>query len=115
MRYCIINSSLLLVGSSARKAIPLKPYLGKKAYTITAFYEILRMFSGKYDIDIDNGQHLMKDIDTQYMQVYNGKFAGGRIMLNPIGLINDGYMELLYYGKKSFGAAWVAKGLGMFH
>ena len=55
MRYCIINSSLLLVGSSARKAVPLKPYVGKKAYTITAIFEILRMFVGKYDIDIDNG------------------------------------------------------------
>ena len=55
LRYCIINTSLLLVGSSAKKAVPLKPYIGKNAYTITAFFEILKGFVGKYDIDIDHG------------------------------------------------------------
>jgi len=26
--------------------------------------------------------------------VYTGKFGGGRIMLNPMGVINDGMIEL---------------------
>lgn len=56
LRYCIINTSLLLVGSSARRAVPLKPYLGKTAYTVTAMQEIFKGFIGKYDIDIDNGK-----------------------------------------------------------
>ena len=115
MRYCIINSSLLLVGSSARKAVPLKPYVGKKTYTIIAIFEILRMFVGKYDIDIDNGQQILKDVETQYMQVYNGKFGGGRIMLNPLGLINDGYMELVFIKQLFGGLGWPVKALGMFH
>jgi predicted polyphosphate/ATP-dependent NAD kinase len=55
LRYCIINTSLLLVGSSAKNAVPLKPYIGKTAYTLTAFFEILKGFVGNYDIDIDNG------------------------------------------------------------
>jgi hypothetical protein len=30
------------------------------------------------------------------MQVYNGKYGGGQVMLNPMGLINDGFMELSF-------------------
>jgi hypothetical protein len=48
------------------------------------------------------------------MQIYNGKFGGGRIMLNPIGLINDGYMELVYMYKKFGGVTYPAKALSMF-
>ena len=29
--------------------------------------------------------------------IYNGKFGGGKIMLNPLGILNDGLMELVYY------------------
>ena len=39
------------------------------------------------------------------MQIYNGKFGGGKIMLNPLGLINDGFMELTFV-RGNIGAAW---------
>lgn len=28
------------------------------------------------------------------MSLYNGKYGGGGIMLNPFGMINDGFLEL---------------------
>ena len=37
---------------------------------------------------------LRTNFDTQIILVYNGKSGGGRIMLNPLGMINDGYFEL---------------------
>ena len=48
------------------------------------------------------------------MQIYNGKFGGGRIMLNPIGLINDGYMELVYLSKVLGGINYPYKALSIF-
>ena len=42
LRYCLINTSLLLVGSSAKNARPLKPYFGKTAYTITTVIELIK-------------------------------------------------------------------------
>ena len=30
------------------------------------------------------------------MLVFNGKFGGERIMINPMGILNDGLMELIY-------------------
>lgn len=75
----------------------------------------MKGFAGKYDIDIDNGTHLIKDMATQYMHIYNGKFGGGRIMLNPIGLINDGYMELNYMKGVKGGVKYPAMAIGMFN
>ena len=38
--------------------------------------------------------------------VNNGKFGGGRILLNPMGVMNDGHFELAFYkglwGAKAF-------------
>lgn len=31
--------------------------------------------------------------------VNNGKYGGGRIMLNPIGFMNDGYFELIFFDR----------------
>ena len=35
-----------------------------------------------------------KDVTTQLMFAYNGKFGGGRIILSPTSVINDGKFEL---------------------
>lgn len=32
--------------------------------------------------------------------VYNGKFGGGRMLLNPPGILNDGYFEFFMYYEK---------------
>jgi hypothetical protein len=29
--------------------------------------------------------------------VYNGKYGGGRMLLNSMAMINDGYFELIFY------------------
>jgi len=29
--------------------------------------------------------------------VYNGRYGGGRKLINPIGQINDGLMEFIFY------------------
>lgn len=31
------------------------------------------------------------------MLVYNGKYGGGRILLNPLAILNDGYFEMEFY------------------
>jgi diacylglycerol kinase family enzyme len=31
------------------------------------------------------------------MLVYNGKYGGGRMVLNPMAILNDGYFEMLFY------------------
>jgi hypothetical protein len=49
---------------------------------------------------------IYSNLETQYMMVNNGKFGGGRILLNPLGIMNDGHFELAFYkglwGTKAF-------------
>ena len=87
---------MLISGLTAKNAAPMKPYLGSLAYTISCLRELYRKYSCTLDLEIDDGKHFISNVNTQYLQIYNGKFGGGRIMLNPFGLINDGYMELCY-------------------
>ena len=96
LRYCVINTQMLISGLTAKNAAPMKPYLGSLAYTISCFRELYRKYQCTLDIEIDEGRHVIRNLTTQYLQIYNGKFGGGRIMLNPLGMINDGYMELCY-------------------
>ena len=85
-----------MVGSSAKNAVPYKQYIGATAYTLSTLVEIYKGDQGLYKIDIEDGKHVIDNVWTQYMQIYNGKFGGGRIMLNPLGIINDGLMELTF-------------------
>lgn len=51
------------------------------------------------NIDDDEMVQIIKNLDTQLVMVNNGKYGGGRIMLNPLGFINDGYFELIFFDK----------------
>lgn len=95
----------------------MKPYLGKHAYTIQTLIELYRRRRECYDVEIDkasietdpNATGLVKwkeDFDTMLFMVYNGKFGGGRIMLNPLGMMNDGYFEAVSWKNRfSFSTA----------
>ena len=51
--------------------------------------------NGDENTNEKDGKKLVhKDLITQYLAVYNSKFGGGRMYLNPLGIINDGYFEL---------------------
>ena len=41
-------------------------------------------------------QCIAKGQASQLLMVYSAKYGGGRIILNPHGLINDGLFELIY-------------------
>jgi hypothetical protein len=89
---------MLLVGLTAKTAKPFKPYLGSTAYTAACVIELIRRQLGTFDIEFEgeDKKYKIENLTTQYLQIYNGKFGGGRIMLNPLGLINDGLMELCF-------------------
>lgn len=31
------------------------------------------------------------------MLIYNGKYGGGRMILNPLAILNDGFFEMTFY------------------
>ena len=62
LRYCVINTSLLLVGLTAKNAVPMKPYIGKTAYTVSCINELCKMVLGDYDLEFDDGKHKLENI-----------------------------------------------------
>ncbi len=52
---------------------------------------------------------IYSNLETQFMMVNNGKFGGGRIILNPLGILNDGHFEMIFYK-----GLWGSKALKMF-
>ena len=52
--------------------------------------------SETFDLICDN-QIIGKDINTNFLMLFNGKFGGGKINLSPISLMNDGLIELGFY------------------
>ena len=65
----------------------------------------MKMRSETYDFLIDD-EILLKDIVTQFILVYNAKYGGGRMLFNPLAILNDGYFEFFHYKNLiGFGAA----------
>lgn len=71
----------------------------------------MHLRNDKFDIELD-GKMVYKGLETIFIQVNNGKLAGGRIMVNPFGLINDGLNECVLL--KSPGETGVMKAISLF-
>jgi len=48
---------------------------------------------------MNDNQVNFKDMECNFMLAYNGKFGGGGIFLNCLGMINDGYFEIGFYNE----------------
>lgn len=45
----------------------------------------------------DGMRRICKDKNFVLLFAYHGKTGGGRILLSPLSMINDGYFEVMYY------------------
>ena len=48
-----------------------------------------------------DGVKVAENIETPFVMGFNGKHGGNGILLNPLGTINDGQMELMIVNAKS--------------
>lgn len=86
-----------MAANTSKDAGPLKSYIGKHAYTVIAVREMVKKRQEKVDFIIDDGTYTIENVDSQHITVWNGKYGGGDSMLNPLGIVNDGLFELIYY------------------
>jgi diacylglycerol kinase family enzyme len=47
------------------------------------------------DLDINDGEHIVKNMQSNLMSIYNGKYGGGGVILSPLALVNDGLLEVV--------------------
>jgi len=62
LRYCIINTQLMLVGLTAKNARPMKPYIGQAAYTVSCLRELIRRVGFKFDLEFDDGKYKVENL-----------------------------------------------------
>ena len=60
--------------------------------------ELFKLRSDIYDIYIDHAK-VYDHVVSPFVMGFNGKFGGKGFLLNPMGLINDGYLDLLLIAK----------------
>ena len=96
IRYSNICVNFALIANCNRNAAGMKKCLGQGAYTLQTVIEMFKKRQEKFDIDIDEGTKVVTDLDAQFINIFNGKCAGPQITVNPLGMLNDSYMELIY-------------------
>lgn len=67
LRYCVINTSLMLIGLTAKNARPMKPYLGHTAYTVSCVKELIMRQSLKFDVEFDDGKFKVEGCQSSYL------------------------------------------------
>jgi diacylglycerol kinase family enzyme len=96
----------------------MKAIFGSNAYSAQAVFQLFKNNTETFDIDVENGQHVYKDVTTNMLMVYNSRLGGGNMVINPFGIINDGMAEVLFTQKpltilenKAFKEGAIAGGL----
>lgn len=73
---------------------------------MAALIELSKLRYDIYDIYIDE-QLVVENTATPMAMGFNGKYGGNGFLLNPMGVINDGLLDMLIITKK-YGAKQIA-------
>ena len=102
LRYVLLNTCIGLPSRVNYEARHFK-WCCCNAYQIAAVKEIMNL---KYErVDIYQGEKLVvEDLETCFLMSMNGKACGNNMLINPMGVINDGQIETCFVeGKKKAG------------
>ena len=99
IRYQLINSSFGVPAKINLRASSWKWCCCCNPYQIAAVIEFLSIKYEMVDIIMD-GVKIAENIETPFLMCFNGKHGGNGVLLNPLGIINDGLMELFIVNAK---------------
>jgi len=97
VRYSVINSGVGFIAKITHDAVYHKPYMGKSCYVTSGLVNSFRCKSENFDVIIgqpDGSTIELYDETTLYLLVMNGKLGGGRLLLSPHALLNDGLLDI---------------------
>lgn len=80
--------------------------MGRLCYISSGFVNFFTSSSEKFDIEIglSNGEKIkLRDESTMALVAMNGKYGGGRLVLCPSAILNDGLLDLcMQHGPDGF-------------
>ena len=82
------------------------------ATPLASFYKgVTRSYEeDKYAITID-GTGIESEVSTGMLVVNNGKYSGNGAVFNPVGVVNDGLIDIAWVNDPSYNGYWALSGL----
>ena len=96
-RYSVINSGVGFIAKVTHDAVYHKPYMGKSCYVTSGIVNAVKGAVENFDVIIgqpDGSKIELRNESTLYLLVMNGKLGGGRLLLSPHALLNDGLLDI---------------------
>ena len=96
-RYSVINTAVGYVAKLTHLAVNHKPYTGRGCYFSSATINFFTSSPDSFDviIELSDGTKIeLTDEETLFLVVMNGKYGGGRVVLCPSAILNDGLLDV---------------------
>ena len=97
----LINCSLAMPAKIANEAQKYKQCCGKNCYAVATLEQSLlgRMVQDIFTIEVDGIQikcQGKEQISSILVMLFNGKFSGGGLIVDPFACMNDGLIDLTW-------------------
>ena len=96
-RYSVINAAVGFIAKVTHLAVNHKPYVGSGCYASSAIVNFFKSSTENFDVIIqksDGSLIELKNEETLLLVVMNGKYGGGRIVICPSAILNDGLLDV---------------------
>ena len=96
-RYSVINTAVGYIAKVTHLAVNHKPYVGSGCYASSAIVNFAKNSTEFFDVIIEKSDGSLielKNEETLFLVVMNGKYGGGRFVLCPSAILNDGLLDV---------------------
>lgn len=92
------NASLSMPARIANGANTWKGCFGSSAFGLSTFLQGVScgFVEDCYQLSIDDKPYSQGGVNTTLMQVSNGKYSNGGMIMNPFAVINDGLIDICW-------------------
>ena len=97
-RHMLSNASLAMPARIANGANTWKGCFGQSAFGLSTYLQAFScgFVEETYQLSIDDKPFSQAGINTALMQVSNGKYSNGGMIMNPFAAINDGLVDITW-------------------
>ena len=112
-RHMLSNASLSMPARIANGANTWKGCFGSSAYGISTFFQGVScgFVEDCYQLTIDDKPFVQGGVNTTLMQVSNGKYSNGGMIMNPFASVNDGLIDITWISDPTWMTTYSTSGI----
>ena len=105
-RHMLINCSLAMPAKIANEAAKYKQCCGKNCYAVATLEQAIlgKLVQDIFTIEVDGVQintEGKNDVTSILVMLFNGKFSGGGLIVDPFACMNDGLVDITWLHDES--------------